>query len=44
MKKLISVGIPAYNEEDCIEELSNRLELLIQKENNYMWEIFIVEN
>jgi dolichol-phosphate mannosyltransferase len=44
MKKLISVVIPAYNEEDCIEELANRLDLLIQKENNYMWEIFIVEN
>jgi glycosyltransferase involved in cell wall biosynthesis len=24
--------------------LANRLDLLIQKENNYMWEIFIVEN
>jgi glycosyltransferase involved in cell wall biosynthesis len=44
MKKLISVVIPAYNEEDCIEELANRLDLLIQKENNYTWEIFIVEN
>ena len=44
MKKLISVVIPAYNEEDCIEELANRLDLMIQKENNYMWEIFIVEN
>lgn len=44
MKKLVSVVIPAYNEEDCIEELANRLDLLIQKENNYMWEIFIVEN
>jgi dolichol-phosphate mannosyltransferase len=44
MKKLISVVIPAYNEEDCIEELANRLDSLIQKENNYMWEVFIVEN
>jgi glycosyltransferase involved in cell wall biosynthesis len=44
MKKLVSVVIPAYNEEDCIEELANRLDLLIQKENNYIWEIFIVEN
>ena len=44
MKKLVSVVIPAYNEEDCIEELANRLDLMIQKENNYMWEIFIVEN
>jgi dolichol-phosphate mannosyltransferase len=44
MKKLVSVVIPAYNEEDCIEELANRLDLLVQKENNYMWEIFIVEN
>jgi dolichol-phosphate mannosyltransferase len=44
MKKLVSVVIPAYNEEDCIGELANRLDLLVQKENNYMWEIFIVEN
>ena len=44
MKKLISVVIPAYNEEACIEELANRLDLLIEKENDYMWEVFIVEN
>jgi dolichol-phosphate mannosyltransferase len=44
MKKLVSVVIPAYNEEDCIEELANRLDLLVQKENSYMWEVFIVEN
>lgn len=44
MKQLVSVVIPAYNEEDCIEELTTRLDLLIQKENNYIWEIFIVEN
>ena len=44
MKKLISVVIPAYNEEDCIEELASRLDSLIQKENDYMWEVFIVEN
>jgi dolichol-phosphate mannosyltransferase len=44
MKKLISIVIPAYNEEDCIEELSSRLDSLIQKENSYMWEVFIVEN
>jgi dolichol-phosphate mannosyltransferase len=36
--------IPAYNEEDCIEELASRLDSLIQKENDYMWEVFIVEN
>ena len=44
MKQLVSVVIPAYNEEDCIEELTTRLDLLIQKENNYIWEILIVEN
>lgn len=44
MKQLVSVVIPAYNEEDCIEELTTRLDLLTQKENNYIWEIFIVEN
>ena len=44
MKKTISVIIPAYNEEDCVEELSIRLTKVFQKEKIYNFEVFIVEN
>ena len=43
-KKLISVIIPAYNEEDCVEELSRRLKLLFDLEPNYDFQAIIVEN
>jgi glycosyltransferase involved in cell wall biosynthesis len=44
MKKTVSVIIPAYNEEDCIQELESRLNTIIKLEDNYDWEIFIIEN
>jgi glycosyltransferase involved in cell wall biosynthesis len=44
MKKLISIIIPAYNEEDCVQELSKRLQSLFAKESNYDFEAIIVEN
>ncbi|CAN2168685.1 WcaA Glycosyltransferases involved in cell wall biogenesis [Candidatus Nanopelagicaceae bacterium] len=43
-KKLISVIVPAYNEEDCVEELCARLQVVFEKESNYSFEAFIVEN
>lgn len=43
-KKLISVIIPAYNEEDCVEELSRRLRQVFDSEQNYNFEVVIVEN
>lgn len=43
-KKLISVIIPAYNEEECVEELSRRLKLLFLAEKNYDFEVVIIEN
>ena len=43
-KKLISVIIPAYNEEDCVEELAFRLQQVMQLEIQYEFEVFIVEN
>lgn len=43
-KKIISVIIPAYNEEECVEELSRRLKLLFLAEKNYDFEVVIIEN
>lgn len=43
-KKLISVIIPAYNEEACVDELAARLKSLMSIENRYNFEIYIVEN
>jgi len=44
MKKLISIVIPAYNEEECIEALYNGLTKVIDSVPNYEFEIIIVEN
>ena len=43
-KKLISVIIPAYNEEACVDELSRRLKSLFLVETNYDFEVVIIEN
>jgi len=43
-KKLISVVIPAYNEEDCVHELARRLRLVFDIEDDYLWEALFVEN
>jgi len=42
--KLISIIIPAYNEEECIPELAIRLKKVFEAENNYSFEVVIVEN
>jgi dolichol-phosphate mannosyltransferase len=44
MKKLISIIIPAYNEEDCVDELATRLNQLFEVESKYDFEAIIVEN
>lgn len=44
MKKLISVIIPAYNEEDCVEELARRLSAVFDANSSYDFEAIIVEN
>jgi dolichol-phosphate mannosyltransferase len=42
--KSISIIIPAYNEADCVEELTTRLKQLFKLEEGYRWEVIIVEN
>jgi polyisoprenyl-phosphate glycosyltransferase len=44
MKKLISVVIPAYNEEEVLEELKKRLQEVIAINSDYNFEIIIIEN
>ena len=42
--KLISIVIPAYNEEDCVDELANRLTNVFKLEEEYRFEVIIIEN
>jgi dolichol-phosphate mannosyltransferase len=44
MKKLISIVIPAYNEESVIEELKKRLQNIMNTCPDYDFEVIIVEN
>ena len=43
-KKLISLIIPAYNEQDCVDELAKRLKAVFHSEPQYDFEAVIVEN
>lgn len=43
-KKVISIVIPAFNEEECIENLTLRLKMLFTREKNYLFEVFFIEN
>jgi glycosyltransferase involved in cell wall biosynthesis len=42
--KLISVIVPAYNEEECVDELARRLALVFDANPKYDFEAIIVEN
>ena len=42
--KLISIVVPAFNEEDCIEELARRLTGVMNNLREYQFEVLIVEN
>jgi len=43
-RKLISVVVPAYNEEDCVEELARRLAAVFDANSAYDFEAVIIEN
>lgn len=43
-KKKVSIVIPAYNEEECVDELSIRLKKVFAVENQYTFEVVVVEN
>ena len=43
-RRLISVIVPAYNEEDCVEELVRRLTIVFDSTAAYDFEAVIVEN
>ena len=42
--KSVTVVIPAYNEEDCVDELTSRLKVIFDSEAQYKWQALIVEN
>jgi glycosyltransferase involved in cell wall biosynthesis len=42
--KSVAIVIPAYNEEDCVDELVLRLKKVFDSENDYSWQVIIVEN
>jgi glycosyltransferase involved in cell wall biosynthesis len=44
MKKLISIVIPAYNEEEVLDELKRRLQQAMNNCDKYDFEVIIVEN
>jgi polyisoprenyl-phosphate glycosyltransferase len=43
-RRKIDVVIPAYNEEECLEALVARLQMLFDAETAYEWRAIIVEN
>ncbi len=44
MKKLISIVIPAWNEEEGLDELKKRLQEVFNNLDEYLFEVIIVEN
>jgi polyisoprenyl-phosphate glycosyltransferase len=44
MKKKISIVIPAYNEEENLDELTKRLQTVMSSADRYDFEVIIVEN
>jgi dolichol-phosphate mannosyltransferase len=43
-KKLVSIVIPAFNEDACVDELTTRLKKVFSLETQYDFEVIVVEN
>lgn len=43
-RRLISIIIPAYNEEECVEELARRLQGVFAANERYDFEVLIIDN
>lgn len=43
-RRMISIVVPAYNEEGCVEELARRLRLVFDQNRQYDFEVILVEN
>ena len=43
-RKLVSIVIPAFNEEDCVEELVRRLQAVFTSLSGYDFEVVLIEN
>jgi dolichol-phosphate mannosyltransferase len=44
VRKSISIVVPAYNEEACIDELARRLTAVFERASDYDFDVIIVEN
>jgi dolichol-phosphate mannosyltransferase len=44
IRNSVSIVIPAFNESECLDELTSRLKSLFLKEEKYSWEVIIIEN
>lgn len=44
MKKTVDVITSAFNEEECLPELFNRLNVIAEKENNYVFRFIVIDN
>lgn len=42
--KSVTIVVPAYNEEECVDELASRLKAVFDEESQYLWTAIIVEN
>lgn len=44
LQPLISIIVPAYNEQDCVDELASRLKQIFNLESKYDFEVIVIEN
>ncbi len=44
IRNSVSIVIPAFNESECLDELTTRLKSLFLAEGKYAWEVIIIEN